>query len=317
MPRTPLGPAIALLVAEPGRSAGEPAARFMLIGATRLSVTEPTDESEHPVTTYALVVGLYAGVVGGPVAVLAVSPRVRGAGALYVALLVAVTGLATAVGWAASRTPGLGVRLGGRRAVWLFAVAPFAWVAGVAGAEAVGVEVPSVAVVFAMLGTAGGVLLGLAVVAMSHTRYADWTTRDAVELAVWEARWPKRWRQAAIAVVFVSFVAGAVGVGAETLFGVADAGTAYLLAPLAVPLASLTTAPRTFRATDAGLVVERPHQRRFRPWSAFSGYDATADALVLRSASWWRLDVRCDRGDIDDVEAATAALDDTLGSARQ
>ncbi|CQH49939.1 uncharacterized protein HHUB_1576 [Halobacterium hubeiense] len=289
----------------------------MLIGATRPPVTEPTGESEHPDTTYAFVVGLYAGVVGGPAAVLAVSPWLRGAGALYVALLVAVTGLATAVGWAAARAPGLGVRLGGRTAVWLFAVAPFAWVAGVAGAEAVGVEVPSVAAVFAMLATAGGGLLGLAVVAMSHTRYADWTTRDAVELAAWEARWPKRWRQAAIAVVLVSFVAGAGGVGAEALFGVEDAGTAYLLALFAVPLASLTTAPRTLRATDAGLVVERPHQRRFRPWSAFSGYDATADALVLRSAAWWRVDVRCDRGDVGDVEAATAALDDALGSARQ
>lgn len=281
-------------------------------------MTEPTDGARGgPDTTYAFAVGLYAGVVGGPVAVLAVSPWVQGAGALYVALLVAVTGLATAVGWAASRTPGLAVRLGRRKVVWLFVVAPVAWVAAVVGAEALSVEAPSLAVLLAMLATAGGTLLGLAVVAMSRTRYADAATRDATELAAWEARWPKRWRQAAIAVVLGSFVVGAVGIAAEAVFGVEDASTAYLVALFAVPLASLTTAPRTFRATDAGLVVERPHQRQFRPWSAIAGYDLTADALVVRPTAWWRPAYRCDRADVDDVEAVTAALDDVLGSERE
>ena len=290
-------------------------------------MTASTEGARGPDTTYAFAVGLYAGVVGGPVAVLSVSPWMQGAGALYVALLVVVTGLATAVGWAASRVPGLAVRLGRRKAVWLFVVAPFAWIVGVAGAEAVGVEPPSVAVLLAMLATAGGTLLGLAVVAMSRTRYADAATRDAAtrdaatrdatELAVWEARWPKRWRQVAIAVVLGTFVVGAVGIAAEAVFGVEDAGTAYLVALFAVPLASSTTTPRTFRATDAGLVVERPHQRQFRPWSVIAGYDLTADALVVRPTAWWRLVYRCDRADVDDVEAVAAALDDALGSERE
>lgn len=287
-------------------------------GVASPSVTDSTDEPrERPDTTYAFAVGLYAGVVGGPVAVLAASPWVQGAGALYVALLVTVTGFATAVGWAASRTPGLAVRLGRRKAVWLFVVVPFAWVAGLAGAEAAGVEPPSLAVLLAMLATAGGTLLALAVAAMSRTRYADAATRTATELAAWEARWPKRWRQAAIAVVLGSFVVGAVGIAAEAVFGVEDAGTAYFVALFAVPLASATTAPRTFRATDAGLVVERPHQRQFRPWSAIAGYELTAAALVVRPTAWWRPAYRCDRADVDDVEAVTAALDDALESERE
>jgi len=69
---------------------------------------------------------------------------------------------------------------------------------------------------------------------------------------------------------------------------------------------------RTFRVTDAGLVVERPLQRRFRPWAAISGYTLTDDALVVQQSAWWRLSHRCDRADIDDVDAVVTALDDAI-----
>lgn len=70
--------------------------------------------------------------------------------------------------------------------------------------------------------------------------------------------------------------------------------------------------PRTFRVTDAGLVIEHPLQRQFRPWSAYMGYELTEDALVVQPAVWWRPAHRCDREDIEDVDAAVTVLDDTL-----
>lgn len=75
------------------------------------------------------------------------------------------------------------------------------------------------------------------------------------------------------------------------------------------------TNPRTFRVTDAGLVIEHPLQRLFRPWSAFTGYELTGDALVIRSAAWWRPAHRCDRADIEDVRSTVAALEEQFSGA--
>lgn len=284
-----------------------------MVGAVSASnVSRATTADRDTDHAYAFAVGLYAGVLLGPAVVLVLSRWVASAVGLYVGLLASVTTVAVGAGWLASRTPALGARVGRHAAAWLLAAAPLAWFAGVFGAAAFGVEPPDVAGVLAMLGAAGGVLLGLVVVSMSRMRYADAATRDGTELAAWEARWPERWRQAAIAVVLAAFVVGVAGIVAESRFGVEGAGAAYWLALFAVPLAAPTTAPRTLRATDAGLVVERPHQRRFRPWTAFSGYELTGDALVVRTAAWWRPAHRCDRADVEDVDGVVAALEDVF-----
>ena len=78
-----------------------------------------------------------------------------------------------------------------------------------------------------------------------------------------------------------------------------------------IPLMNLLN-PRTFRVTDAGLVIEHPLQRLFRPWSAFTGYEITDDALVIRSAACWRPAHRCDREDIEGFDTAVSALDEHL-----
>lgn len=292
--------------------------RVRLPGVTRTNA-EPGGAGERaanrPDLAYAFAVGLYAAVLLGPAVVLAASRWVTTAAGLYVALLVSVAGVATAATLAASRVPGLAVSLGRRTAAWPLVVAPLAWFAGAFGAAAVGVEPPDVAGALAVLGTAAGTLLGLVVVAMSRTRHADAATANATDLAEWEARWPKRWRQAGIAVVLASVVVGAAGVLAEYRFGVDGAGAAYWITLFAVPVVAPVNGSRTFRATDAGLVVERPHQRQFRPWSAYSGYELTGDALVVRSAAWWRPAHRCDRADVEDVEAVVDALDSALGGA--
>jgi len=72
--------------------------------------------------------------------------------------------------------------------------------------------------------------------------------------------------------------------------------------------AELSHVPRHRR----GLVVERPLQRRFRPWAAISGYTLTDDALVCAAVSVVATLYRCDRADIDDVDAVVTALDDEI-----
>lgn len=75
--------------------------------------------------------------------------------------------------------------------------------------------------------------------------------------------------------------------------------------------------PRTFRVTDAGLVVEYPLQRQSRPWSVYMSYELSDRALVIRSAAWWRSSHRCDRDDIADVEAVRFALNETALNSRK
>jgi hypothetical protein len=75
--------------------------------------------------------------------------------------------------------------------------------------------------------------------------------------------------------------------------------------------------PRTFRVTDAGLVVDRPMLHRFRPWTAFTGYSLSDEALVIHRKGWWRQNLRCDRDDIDDIDAITEALEAVMADRPQ
>lgn len=282
--------------------------------ATRSRAIPRPSNAEGPDAQYAFVAGLYAAALLVPIVVLALSHLVGGAATLYVGFLAAVAGVTAVAGRAASRTPGLAIRLGRRDAVWLLVALPFAWFGGALGAaSAVGVELPVVAIPLAAFGTAGGMLLAVVLVPMSRTRYADAVLEGATDLAEWEARWPRRWRRVAGGVSVGAFAAGTVGIVAVFAFGVERAWGLYYLVFVGVPFMNLLN-PRTFRVTDAGLVIERPLQRQFRSWSAFTGYELTEDALVIRSAAWWRPAHRCDRTDIADVDAAVGALDGILAS---
>lgn len=283
--------------------------------ATHSGAVPGRENADRPDGQYAFVAGLYVAALLAPAAVLALSRVVGDAAVLYVGFLAAVTALTAAAGWAVSRTRGLAVGLGRRDAVWFLAVLPFAWFGGVFGAAAAGLEPPGVAAPLAVVGTAGGLLLGLLLVAMSRTRHADAVLADAPERAAWEARWPRQWRRGATAVTVVAFAASAAGFVATVAFGVDRAWMLYYLLFVAIPLTSATN-PRTFRVTDAGLVIEHPFQRQLRPWTAFATYDVTDDALLVRPAAWWRPAHRSAREDVDDLDAVVAALDEALPRGR-
>ena len=269
----------------------------------------------RPDGQYAFIAGLYVAAFLAPALVLALSRAVTDAGILYVGFLVAVVGVTAVAGWAVSRTPGLAVSLGRHEAVWLLAVLPFSWFGGVFGAAAVGIEPPDLAVPLAILGTAGGMLLGIMLVAMSRTRHANAALTDTADLAEWEARWPRRWRRVAGGVSIMAFTASTIGVISAFAFDSEWGWRLYYLMFVGVVLMNLLN-PRTFHVTDAGLVIEHPLQRQFRPWSAYTDYELTDDALIVRPAALWRPTHRCDREDIEDIDLAVSALDENLSSRR-
>jgi hypothetical protein len=265
----------------------------------------------RPDSEYALVAGLYVAALIVPAAVAALARAVTDTAGLYVGFLGVVAGVVGLVGWAVLRTPGLAVGLGRHDAAWLLVALPFGWLIGVFWADSIGVELPRILVPLAVIATGGGMLCGLVLVAMSRTRHADAAVAGTVETVEWEARWPRRWRRVARGAVVASFALVGVGLVAIFVFDHEWGWGAYYFLLVGAPLTNLLN-PRAFRATDAGLVVEHPLHRRFRPWSAFESYELTADALVVRPAARWRPSHRCARADIDDPDAVVAALDESL-----
>lgn len=270
--------------------------------------------AESPDAPYAVVAGLYVAALVSPLAVLALASITTAAGVLYAGFLSAGTGVAIVAGWSVYRMPGLAIRIGRSGLARLLPVVPVIWVVSVFGvATAVG-DPAGGAVLLSMMATLGGLFLGLMLVTMSRTRYATAVLTTTEERAQWEARWPKRWRQFALTGLVIAGVLGVGGVVWRFLFGPGWhwAGYLYLLVFLWTPFAGASN-PRTFRVTDAGLIVERPLQRQFISWSSISGYTLTDDALIVSRSAWWRPAYRCDRTDIEEVDAVTTALANSVG----
>lgn len=53
---------------------------------------------------------------------------------------------------------------------------------------------------------------------MSRTGHANAVLKDAVEVAEWEARWPRRWRWIAGDISIVAFTASTIGILAAFVF---------------------------------------------------------------------------------------------------
>ena len=272
---------------------------------------EPASESPtlvRPDPQYAFVGGLYAAALLTPAVTLVAALVVRDAAVLYVGFLAVWVVVTTLAGWAISRIDGLAVRIGRRDASWLLVVLPFAAFVGGFVTLAFVESVPSVVAPLGMITMIAGVLFGLPFVVMSRTRHADAVTADVTEFAAWEARWPLRWRRVAVGAMALGLASALVALVAQVGLHADWASYFFLLAFVWTPLASAAT-PRTFRVTDEGVVVERPLHRRLLPWSAFTGYSVSDDALVLVPAAWWRPKLRSDRDDVADLDAVVSALD--------
>lgn len=260
---------------------------------------------------YAFVGGLYLAAFLTPATTLLVSTVVSSAALLYIGFLATWVVSTIVGGWTIARVDDLALRIGNRDRYWLLTVIPFAVFVGTFVALSLGSWLPSTAVPLAMITMITGVLFGFPFVLMSQNRHAAAVSADAVEYGQWEARWPSRWRRLSTGALILSMASVTVAVVAQLAFD-ADWGTYfYLFAFLWTPLAS-TSNPRTFRVTDAGLVVERPLHRRLFSWDAFDGYSLTDDALVLNPTVWWRPKMRSDPEDVKDLDAVVSALEKAL-----
>jgi hypothetical protein len=67
----------------------------------------------------------------------------------------------------------------------------------------------------------------------------------------------------------------------------------------------------TLHAHEPGIEVERPVNRGFIPWDRVSGYKLSETELRIELS--YRTDYRCDRAQIDDVDAVVETLDNYAG----
>jgi hypothetical protein len=276
------------------------------------SPTRPSrpDTPTQPDSFFRFVAGLYAALVCAPLAVAVLAGRgVSDDATLYVALLTTLA-VVTAFGSVCTRRlAGLPERVGRSSWRWLLAVLPAATMLTVlVAASAVGQAVPWTALLaFVFAGLAGVVGAGLGV--MAGNRYVAALVDDRTPAATWRAGWPERARRR------LTWVA-------MSLVGLSVAGwTSGLLLPVpefvpnvsqilfALPVVLLGFASeKDYEAYDEGLVVDLPVARRLVPWSAFDDCERTADAIVLRRVSPWRVDVRFALADLDDPEVLEAVL---------
>lgn len=104
-------------------------------------------------------------------------------------------------------------------------------------------------------------------------------------------------------------IAAAVAV-VSFAFGGADESMYWLvptMLPVWIPLLADSDG-KEVAVADEGLRVER----QVHDWATVDSYELTDDTLVLSRPKWYHADLSFDRGDIEDADAVTAALDDVL-----
>jgi hypothetical protein len=143
---------------------------------------------------------------------------------------------------------------------------------------------------------------------------SDWRTRERIdgltERVVFEAGDPPETRRQQKLAVGVVFLVAAVVAGVSFAVG-DDWSSMYWLFPSLLPVwipIFAGSEGKEVAVADGGLRVER----RIHDWDTVDGYALTDDALTVTRPKWYHADRSFDRGDIDDVDAVTAALDDVL-----
>lgn len=269
----------------------------------------PDPERNRPDDFFAIVVGFYAAVVLGPLAVAAAAPVLQDAGALYVALLSCGTVLTVGVAVAARRPRRLPERIGATRYRWSLVAAPIALVPLAYPVFTITTPaIPGEVGLLLVLSAVGGTIVGSILATMATTRHAKAVCAHVETDATWRAGWPTGRRRPTGALAVGLLVVGAVGLAvgfAAEIERAADIGR-VLLYLWFVPF--IFGQERTYRATPAGLELQAPASRRLFPWESFAGYGLTDDAIVLRRRAWWRLPLYCARPDIEDEGAVLDAL---------
>lgn len=265
----------------------------------------------RPEPIYGVVVGLYGCAFLIPLGAIAVAGILTNVIVFTLGAFATVTVVTAVVGLAVTRIPGLAVEIGRYRRLWALWATPGALFLLLSVGAETGITPWSVdsVVGWSLLGMVAGTLLGGVVVMMSRTRYANARLSDETDLAQWEGRLPRRRRRIVTAITGVGCLCVPVGLGAQELFGYEwgfALGQMAFTASLVVDIGRPNG--RTYHVTDAGMAVEHPFARRLRPWSVFTGYTLTDDALLIHTAQWWRPTLRCDADEIEGIDRVTDAL---------
>ena len=279
----------------------------------RMSVPASHSPSEQPDGLFVLVAGLYVSAILGPIAVALARRLVSEPGALYGVLLVAGLGGVVVGALAVRGRAGVAERLGDTTLAWTLVALPLVAAGGVIVASA---AIPGYVgagdVLLGLVAGFGAGVLGFVLVSMARTRYAAWVLAEATVEATWSAPWPHASRRR---IWYVAGVIAAVGVVAFVVGAYVGLDPVRIAGQLLVPIAAvLATVGRelTYRASDRGLEIRAPVDRRVRPWSAFAGFRASGESIELVRPEPYRQSIRCDRAAIEDPQAVTAVLENHL-----
>ncbi|RXK51627.1 hypothetical protein [Halorientalis pallida] len=279
------------------------------------TVRQPALQSpDRPDTVFALVAGLYVALLVSPAVVFTATVAIPlGAGGLYIGLLATVTALTAAVTVAVGRMPGIAERLGASRFVRGLGVVAGLCTIGY-GVAAAGVDASGTdGALIAGIGlSVVGIVTGLALVAMSRTRYATAVVDGDAVRATWKAGWPQPLRTRVQVGGLICYVGGMallwggefVGLGRLSWLG----GPAFVVGGAFLGLGQ----PRSYRLDPVGVERSNYIHRRLYEWDAFESFSVTEDAIVLRRAGWWQPDFRCWRDEIDDEDELLDALAESL-----
>lgn len=191
-------------------------------------------------------------------------------------------------------------RLGRDRKRWLFAVLGL----GLAALGFVGPTDSTGILVTTVVGGLLTALVGIALARMARNRYVAVWCVDSEPVASWEA--PKPWAVRARRATAFFLVFGAAYGTLMLVFDEVDLFNVVAYSGAFVVI--LTPTPRALDVYERGLVADSKLSKRLYRWETLDGYQLTDSELRIRRS--WLPDLRFDRGEIDDVEAVVAALDE-------
>jgi hypothetical protein len=149
--------------------------------------------------------------------------------------------------------------------------------------------------------------VGATVTMMCRTRYVVALCGDSTPEATWVAEASQPARRLRFFVVGLVLLAAMVGIFADLVFDLGITSLMPMVGGLGGALLGGTLRSDTLHAYEAGIEIERPINRGFLTWDQIGGYRLTEEELRIERP--WRMDYRCDRSAIDDVDAVVDTLE--------
>jgi MFS family permease len=155
-------------------------------------------------------------------------------------------------------------------------------------------------------------VLGGVVGMMVRTRYVRAVCADSTPAVSWTAETSQAAKRRRYAIVFGLSVLAVGGIILDLIGQYGVSPYVPFLSSVMSGLLGIGMRSETMHAHETGIEVERPINRGFIPWNRISGYNLSETELQIELA--YRPDYRCDRAQIDDVDAVVEALDNYVAA---